>query len=131
MINPSQITNHSRTLSQLQEFWLFCILVAGKNADQTANKLSQFLSKKDEDQTPFDYIADNFNSLHNILVANKVGQYGRIEFAFKQSLGLDLECCTVEQLEAVYGVGPKTARFFLVHTRPNQRLAILDMCLHG
>jgi len=37
-----------------------------------------------------------------------------------------LRRCTVHDLEAVYGVGPKTARFFLTHSRPDQNFAVLD-----
>ena len=33
IIDPKDITNYSRTDSELQSFWIFCILVAGKNSD--------------------------------------------------------------------------------------------------
>ena len=39
MIDPYKITNYNRTESQLQEFLLFCILVAGKTAYIQAKKL--------------------------------------------------------------------------------------------
>jgi thermostable 8-oxoguanine DNA glycosylase len=32
----------------------------------------------------------------------------------------------VQELESVKGIGPKTARFFLLHSRPNQEIAVLD-----
>ena len=37
-----------------------------------------------------------------------------------------LETATLEELEEIYGIGPKTSRFFLMHSRPNQRVAALD-----
>jgi thermostable 8-oxoguanine DNA glycosylase len=40
--------------------------------------------------------------------------------------GLDLRTCTASDLESIYGVGPKTARCFLLHTRENARVAGLD-----
>jgi len=43
-----------------------------------------------------------------------------------ESLDLDLFKVTVDELDAIYGVGPKTSRFFVLHTRPNAYLAVLD-----
>jgi thermostable 8-oxoguanine DNA glycosylase len=40
--------------------------------------------------------------------------------------GLDLSACSVSDLEAVRGIGPKTARCFLMHSRRNVRHAGLD-----
>lgn len=40
--------------------------------------------------------------------------------------GLDLKKCSVADLEGLYGVGMKTARFFVLHTRRNARVACLD-----
>ena len=41
MIDPSNVTNPARTPAELEEFLLFCVVVAGKNADQQAQKLLQ------------------------------------------------------------------------------------------
>ena len=55
-------------------------------------------------------------------------RYKRIYRAFVELIesGIDLKTCTVEELESIYGIGPKTARFIIMHSRPNQRLATLD-----
>ena len=45
MINPYQITNYDRSSSELEEFLLFCIVVAGKTAYIQAQKLEDFLLK--------------------------------------------------------------------------------------
>ena len=39
---------------------------------------------------------------------------------------INLKTCTIDELEAIKGIGPKTARCFLIHSRPNQQLAGLD-----
>ena len=44
MINPLEVTNYNRTQSELQEFLLFCINVAGKVAVE-APKLEVFLQR--------------------------------------------------------------------------------------
>ncbi|NBP02621.1 MAG: hypothetical protein EBU90_21370 [Proteobacteria bacterium] len=42
------------------------------------------------------------------------------------SRGLDLKTCSVSDLESVRGIGPKTARCFLMHSRRGARYAGLD-----
>jgi thermostable 8-oxoguanine DNA glycosylase len=126
MINPTQITNFERTDRELQLFWIFCILVAGKNSDVAARKVGS-LFKNLGDQTPFEYLNENKHAIHNLLVANRVGQYNRIESALTQSLELDLRSATLEDLMKIKGVGPKTARFFLLHSRHDCEHVILDV----
>ena len=137
MINPSDITNFNRTESELEEFLLFCILVAGKNSKVAAKKLNEFL--KDgmklvglpSDTSPFQYIQYVIDSeflFFNILQLYKLGQYNRIGKAFYGILKFkgSLQYISIPDLESVHGIGPKTARFFLLHTRPNQKVAVLD-----
>jgi len=125
-IDPKAITNFNRSQEELEMFWLFCILVAGKNADWAAVKLQDLFRNKRDFQTPFQFLKDNLTDLHNILVANKVGQYRRITNAIEQSLNLDLKTASLELLMSVFGVGPKTARFFILHTRRDAECAVLD-----
>jgi thermostable 8-oxoguanine DNA glycosylase len=124
-IDPKNITNFNRNKLELQAFWIFCILVAGKNSDIASRKLSQLMSRANGDL--FQYFKDLGVGLHNFLVANKVGQYNRITKAIRHSLDLDLVNDSLERLLKVYGVGNKTARFFLLHTRENQNIAVLDV----
>ena len=126
MIQPTAVTNFSRSDDELETFWLFCLFVAGKNSDIAANKVGRFLQKRGG-QTPFAYLRGQANSLHNLLVANKVGQYGRLERAITQSVELDLRAATLADLTAIHGVGPKTARFFLLHSRRDCECAVLDV----
>lgn len=129
MIDPMDIINYDRTDEELQTFWLFCIFVAGRNADFAASVLEKFLRRKPEGVSPFDYLGsllDN-NALHNSLVANRVGQYYRIERAIQESLSLDLRTASVEELQKVFGVGAKTARMFVLYTRKDAKCAVLDV----
>ena len=127
LIDPKDITNYNRTDNELQTFWLFCILVAGKNSDTTSRLLTKLLSSKPKDQTPFEFIKSlRLSELHNYLKAHKTGQYDRIRKALYFSSKLDLRTCTREDLMNVYGVGPKTARFFLLHTREFCDEVVLD-----
>ena len=48
---PTDITNYNRTDVELQTFWLFCVLVAGKNSDTTAKLVKKLLANRG-DMTP-------------------------------------------------------------------------------
>lgn len=132
MIDPTDVTKFDRTEAELQEFWLFCITVAGKTAVQQAKNLETFLSKGRADfpgfNTPFQIVGvlHQTRGLMDALKESKLGQYTKLEKAFSQSLGINLATCSVEDLEAIHGVGAKTARYFMLHTRPKQRIACLD-----
>ncbi len=125
-ITPSDITNYNRTDAELQAFWLFGAFCAGKNSDYASRCLARLLQKSDG-KNPFDYLRELGEvGIHNALVASRIGQYARLAAFIKQSLDLDLRTATVDDLMKVHGIGPKTARFFLLHTRHDQQLAVLD-----
>jgi len=128
IIDPKNITNFERSDSELQAFWLFSLFVAGKNSDYASRCLSKLLHQAHwRNITPFDYLSDLGEiGIHNALVAAKVGQYSRLTKAVVQSLSLDLRTATLTELMEVYGCGPKTARFFLLHSRPHCECAVLD-----
>ena len=129
MITPSKITKFNRTESELQEYFLFCVCVAGKTAVVQAKKLDDFLTPAwNHNLTPFEYIQtliDNDTLLYKIQQV-KLGQYKRLYEIFKLSVNLDLSKISIDDLEKIPGVGPKTSRFFLMHTRRNQKIAVLD-----
>lgn len=128
MVDPTDVTKFNRTESELQEFLLFCTVVAGKTAHIQAGKLDTFLTMDKKDLTPFkiiEYYLDKEILLKKMQLVG-LGQYRRLVKCFRQLINLDVNTCTLDQLEEVYGIGPKTARFFLLHSRPNQKLAVLD-----
>ena len=135
MIIPTEITNYNRTEAELEEFLMFAILVAGKGAKQQSKKLEQFLNLKSKlglpsDTTPFQYLTFlcNMQDMRTPMKVCKLGQYNRIENAFRGILQFKgkLSTVTVEELESIKGIGSKTARFFVLHSRPNQKVAVLD-----
>jgi hypothetical protein len=141
MIDPSKVTNFNRTASELEEFLLFTIVVAGKPAYQQAEKLDKFLEHKGEG-TPFEYIRwlDAWGTsgyIEKMLRQVKMGQYQRISSAFRGVSDFfrsdsdnirfhPLATVPVRILESVKGIGMKTSRFFVMHTRPTSEYACLD-----
>lgn len=147
MITPTNITNYNRTQAELEEFLMFAILVAGKTAKTQAIKLDGFIKTIcamdiAESWTPFDGIEHSiqmekfFKDIHNMeekllnrqMKMHKLGQYNRLEKAFRGILKFKgkLDSVTIEELESVDGIGSKTARFFILHSRPDQKIAVLD-----
>jgi thermostable 8-oxoguanine DNA glycosylase len=128
-VDPTNITHFDRDTNQLESFWLFCMFVAGKNSDYASRCLSKLIhgmSKRGYDDI-FNYFKDlGRDGIHNALVASKVGQYGRLTKGIMQSLDLNLRTCTLDDLLNIHGVGNKTARFFLLHTRAGGNWAVLD-----
>jgi hypothetical protein len=133
-VDPAEVIRFDRSDEELQTFWLFCGCVAGKTAATQARLLAGFLQSlpvpigamKD---TPFNRISTAWfdaNNLMEKLIESRLGQYNRLARFMLESTHLDLRNCTVEDLEAIPGCGPKTARMFLMFSRPNQRFAALD-----
>lgn len=138
MINPYQITNYNRRSSELEEFLLFCIVVAGKTAYIQAQKLEDFLVSVNkrlmmpENINPFQTLksAEQHGILMEEILKAKLGQYKKIYSGFKYicSNQYDLSKMTPELLEKIPGVGMKTSRFFLLHSDNfySDKIAILD-----
>ena len=132
-INPKKITDFNRSQADLELFAVFAVCVAGKKAQQTADKVNEHFR---DVQTPTKQLTP-FATIKSLIGANifggylqhaRFGQYKRIYRALRDlaESSIDLKTCTVEDLEAIHGIGPKTSRFIIMHSRPNQRLATLD-----
>ncbi|UIS25241.1 hypothetical protein [Erythrobacter phage vB_EliS-L02] len=126
LIDPEDVINYERSDAELELWWMFSCVVAGKTARTQAKLLDAMLASL-PGESPFDKIRKlSYNQLRDVLIESRLGQYNRLIRTFWQSLDLDLRNCSIEDLEAVHGVGPKTARMFVMMSRPGQRCAALD-----
>jgi thermostable 8-oxoguanine DNA glycosylase len=138
MIDPYNITKYDRTEDELQNFLLFCIVVAGKTAYIQAKKLNELLSSINERLMLSEHVSP-FQSLknaeqHGILFEEikkaKLGQYKKIYSGFKyiSEHEYNLNRMTPKILEEIPGIGMKTSRFFLLHSDKfyKDQIAILD-----
>ena len=129
MIDPDNITNFARSDNDLMEFWLFCLFVRGKNADVQAKKLGDFLTLLGGVDTLLHHKRARVDETLRLV---KAGQYTTLVQAIMETILAArkdpefLRTATVKRLEKIKGVGPKTARFFVLHTRPKARVAVLD-----
>lgn len=128
MIDPTKITNFNATDNQLEEVILFWVLVAGKTAFIVSKALDNLLNGL-EGSTPFEKIRGvRKNFLPDLLKDHGIGCYNLKAKALWELVhsNIDLRTCTVEDLENIYGIGAKTARCFLIHSRPDANCAGLD-----
>lgn len=139
VIDPANITKFNRTEEELQEFLLFTVMVHGKKASIQSVKLHcflEYLAHFTGHVMPFEMVKiaqemENGDTGETILLQALrkfgLGQYERLCQAIEDMVKLpDLRTVTVEQLENCFAIGPKSARFFVVHSRPHQEYAILD-----
>lgn len=136
MVNPFDITKFDRTYAELQEFLLFCIMVAGHNSMTTKAALERLM---DETVCFVQYgnlIFSELNKLDDdtlveVLTDARTGKYcllsKAIRYVGKHYSYVPLDSLSIGELVEIPGVGPKTARFFVLHSRPNARVAVLDV----
>lgn len=128
--NPERPTDFNRSRWEKEHFLTFAVLVANKPAARTRVVLANLLVGIGSDETPFEYLAflDRTGILDATLRACRTGQYRRIGGALQVFArgGIDVETCTIQDLEAVPGIGQKTSRFFMLHAREGTRCAVLD-----
>lgn len=123
-IDISNLTKFNRDNCELEQFYFFCLVVAGKRKMPTAKKLNQCFRYV---PTPITYLSSlNPKMTKNVLKQFRFGPYKRLTNAIHQSWNLNLRTVSVEELEQIDGVGPMTSRFFVIHSRPNQNYAILN-----
>jgi thermostable 8-oxoguanine DNA glycosylase len=140
MIDPYDLTK-PWDARRLQEWFLFGICVAGKNANQTAAKVEAFLNdmpsprisgqrqpQRFSDPLPFNRVRFLISEgkLLRQLRKHKMGQYTRINKAFRGMINIDPATVTLEELEQIHGVGAKTARMLLLYTRKDMGVIPLD-----
>lgn len=116
------------TRVELEWHLIYTLIVAGKSA-KFANAVVERL------RDAVNKLNLKYCSVFSVLVWNsdllrvaRTGRYKILERAFKGliSARIDLKTCSVDELEQIPGIGPKTSRFFVAWTRPEARVAILD-----
>lgn len=121
---PEKITD----LRELQWRLIYSVIVAGKTASFAENAARRLLSGCDHDELPFAFLA-RFGDLKTLVRDARTGNYSKTSRSLRElsTCGMDLLTCSAAALEAIHGIGPKTARFFIIWTRPQERCAALDV----
>ena len=128
MIDPTNITNFNQTNEQLEEVMLFWALVTGKTASVVSKQLDKLLNSL-EGATPFDKIKNvGEKKLPETLKAFGIGCYNSKAKSLWQLVNsnLNLRTCSVDDLEKIHGIGRKTSRCFIIHSRSDAQYAGLD-----
>lgn len=128
MIDPTDITDFKRTKAQLEELLLNAISFAGKNARQQAKKMHELFSY--DERSPFESIRrwKKKGVLEKKLKEVRIGKYSLLMKSFSELAlsEIDLRRCSVEELEEFPGIGAKTARLFILHSRKGKEHAVID-----
>lgn len=131
MIDPEAVTNYSMTDRELEEYILFWVCAAGKNGRTAARCCDKLLNLigVNEFYSPFTVIRGlPKDAMPAILKDCGIGCFNskaRTMWELAHS-ELDLKTCDAADLEEIYGIGMKTSRCFLLHSRKNARYAGLD-----
>jgi thermostable 8-oxoguanine DNA glycosylase len=129
LITDENLVNFQRTDEELQIYVLYCGFSVQRSRSRAAAAMADILNAG-EGNLPFDRISSLIESqqLRGTLEATRIGGFDRLE-KFLRSISnadLDLKCCSLADLRAIHGLGPAKARFFLLNTRPDARVAVLD-----
>jgi thermostable 8-oxoguanine DNA glycosylase len=135
MVNPEKITKYNLSDRQLEEYALFWICAAGKNGRTAAKCLHKLLQITEADfYGPLNSIhrAHKTRDLPELMKSCGIGCYNSkaksfTELSYAVLTGkLDLRTCSADDLEKIHGIGMKTSRCFIMHSRKGARYAGLD-----
>jgi thermostable 8-oxoguanine DNA glycosylase len=134
MVDPENITEFDLCNYELEERILFWICAAGKNGRTAARSLQLLM-----DATAAIYwgpLASIYRAwlerdLPHLLKFCGIGCYNSKARSFLElydavQSGLDLRTCSAYALEQIHGIGMKTSRCFIMHSRYGARYAGLD-----
>jgi len=134
MVDPINFTNFNRTDKELEETIIFGLLVAGKTALITSRMLDALLRDFNHiGDSPFEILShfelDGVPRLSQVLKDYGFGCYNMKAKGLHQLVrsGLNLRTCTVDDLETIRGIGMKTSRLFVLHTRKDAMCIPLDV----
>lgn len=131
LVDPDDITDFDLNDAGLRLVMLFWVCAAGKKARTAAANLARLLAHGRDifgKEDPFDIIRSFGDGLPEALRSHGIGCYNNKSRTMLHlaSSGIDLTGCSLSELESVPGIGPKTARCFLIHSRRDVRYAGLD-----
>jgi thermostable 8-oxoguanine DNA glycosylase len=147
MIDPSDITDFNLNEEELEERLLFWICAAGKNGTTAARCLDKLMDRLGGYlMGPFESVRNkiltditavfrlgpsiigNMEVFPEVLKSCGIGCYNAKSKSMSEvSLsGLDLKTCSPDELESIYGIGMKTSRCFILHSREEAEVAGLD-----
>jgi len=131
MIDPVKVTDFGQSDARLQENILFWVCAAGKNGRTAARCLDKFLGLvRVPHSTPFDAVCmvDEVYNLPDMMKSCGIGCYTSKAKSFRQlaNSGINLKTCTVDDLEKIHGIGMKTSRCFVMHSRKESNCAGID-----
>lgn len=132
MIDPFNVTDFDRSERDLEEYLFFCIAVANKTARIMAPKVALFLEASLPGESPFDCALRL--EAQGLLLAElrraKTGKYTTLVPAYPDAarrMRGRLSTATLDDLMTLKGVGEKTARYFVLHSRRDSgSIAVLD-----
>lgn len=135
MIDSVNITKFDNTKEQLEEVLLFWVFAAGKNAKTACRCLDSLLINIHNKfnislYRPFECLGKFKKSeLVDLLKSHGIGCYNNKSKTIYELVdsNLDLQKCTAEDLEKIYGIGMKTSRCFIIHSRKDAIYAGLDV----
>lgn len=131
LVDPDNITNFNMNDSELELVILFWVCAAGKKAKTAAGNLCRLLDhgrKIFRKERPFAIVSEFGPGLPESLRIHGIGCYNNKSRTMLHlaSSGMDLKSCSVSELESIPGIGPKTSRCFVMHSRRGSRHAGLD-----
>jgi thermostable 8-oxoguanine DNA glycosylase len=134
MVDPINFTNFNRTDKELEETIVFGLLVAGKTALTTSRMLDALLRDFNHiGDSPFEILShfelDKIPRLSVVLKDYGFGCYNMKAKGLYELVrsGLNLRTCTIDDLEKIRGIGMKTSRLFVLHTRKDAMCIPLDV----
>jgi endonuclease III len=125
-------TTHQSKLRTIQKFLIHCVLVAGKTAPFARQKSNMIVNLCPPSSLPLDYLGGMPSPiLEKLLRLVKTGNYRKTMsfFSALKNAKLDLLTCTPDELDDIPGIGPKTARYFIMYTRneeASEGMAVID-----
>lgn len=127
---PWNGNKYDQTTEQLEEMIIFWLLVAGKTAQVISKRLENIFNEYQPTgpRKPFEMFR-KIRNLPAVLRKHGIGCYKAKALGIKDLVNsdIDLHNCTVDDLTKIYGIGPKTARCFIIHSRRDAQYAGLDV----